>query len=374
MPQHCSEIVNGVWLPGQIDKDMPSLRQFHEKDSGQSEGWCCTMMSGEMHLSLNLVRSLFIYLFTRRMMEKIVRSWDPTSLSLSSQGQPRRKIKPTCGVFVIVRAAWSCSNIAPCFTRALKTLPIPAGPIIWTDHSVMHCSEKRENMRDDHCDCLWLIIKTQGHIGLAGSPASASFYPGECDDSDGGTAQGRREQKQMSRKPRTMTFSANQWLLLAWTFKPAQRLYCHQQVIQWIHWHVGTWTCGWAMEVHQVDHILFLEDKRNHRNPACPSILQVWQPYPTITTGWLWRVTLRSVDHIRALLSLCCPSCLSALTSSTLFSTTPKESQLQLTVSDSLLTKAAMLFFLTAATWEPTEDLSRYCKTSSMANNWRFSG
>lgn len=196
MPQHCSEIANSVWLPGQINKDMPSLRQFHEKDSGQPEGWCCTMMSGEMHLSLNLVRSLFIYLFTRRMMEKIVlRSWDPTSPSLSPQGKPRRKIKPTSGVFVIVRAAWSCSNIAPCFTRALKTLPIPAGPIIWTHHSVMHCSEKRENMRDDHCDCLWLIIKTQGHIGLAGSPASASFYPGERDDSDEGPERMEGENK-----------------------------------------------------------------------------------------------------------------------------------------------------------------------------------
>lgn len=42
VPQHCSGIANRVWLPGQIDKDMPSLRQFHEKGSGQSEGWCCT--------------------------------------------------------------------------------------------------------------------------------------------------------------------------------------------------------------------------------------------------------------------------------------------------------------------------------------------
>lgn len=200
MPQHCSEIANRVWLPRQIDKDMPSLRQFHEKGSGQSEAWCCTVMSGEMHLSLNLVRSLFIYLFTRRMMEKIVsRSWDPTSLSLSSQGKPRRKIKPTTGVFVIVRAARSCPNIAPCFTRALKTWPISSGPIVWAENSVRHCSEKRENMRDDHCDCLWLMIKKQGHIGLAGSPASASFYPGECNDSDGGTE--RREEKNKDKAP-----------------------------------------------------------------------------------------------------------------------------------------------------------------------------
>lgn len=82
---------------------------------------------------------------------------------------------------------------------------------------------------------------------------------------------------------------------------------------------------------------------------------------------WLWD------QWIMLGLSLCCPSSLSALTSSTLFSTTPKESQLHLTVSDSLLTKAAMLFFLIAATWEPIEDLSRYCKTSSMAKNQRFS-
>lgn len=129
----------------------------------------------------------------------VLRSWDPKSLSLSSLDKPRRKIKPSPGVFVIVRAAWSCPNIAPCLTRALKTWPIPAGPIVWTDHSVMHCSEKRENMRDDHCDCLWLIIKTQGHIGLAGSPASASFYPGEYDDSDGGTE--HREGKNKDKAP-----------------------------------------------------------------------------------------------------------------------------------------------------------------------------
>lgn len=197
MPQHCSEIANRVWLPGQIDKDMPSLRQFHEKGSGQSEGWCCTIMSGEMHLSLNLVRSIFIYLFTWRIIEKwAVKELRSNKPLLIITGQTKEKNKTyNWSFFLIVRAAWSCPNIAPCFTRALKTCPIPAGPIVWTDNSVLHCSEKRENMRDDHCDCLWLIIKTQGHIELAGSPASASFYPGECDDSDGGTEHREGENK-----------------------------------------------------------------------------------------------------------------------------------------------------------------------------------
>lgn len=77
----------------------------------------------------------------------VLRSWDPKSLSLASLDKPRRKRKPSPGVFVIVRAAWSCPNIAPCLTRALKTWPIPAGPIVWTDHSVMHCSEKRKHER-----------------------------------------------------------------------------------------------------------------------------------------------------------------------------------------------------------------------------------
>lgn len=90
---------------------------------------------------------------------------------------------------------------------------------------------------------------------------------------------------------------------------------------------LGPWLGGeqWRITMH--NHILFLEDKRNHRNPTRPTILQVWQPDPTIITGWLWHVTL-IMDHARALLNLCCASCLSALTSSTLLFTIPKQSQL----------------------------------------------
>lgn len=83
-----------------------------------------------------------------------------------------------------------------------------------------------------------------------------------------------------------------------------------------------------------------------------------------VATGWLWHMTQKSSGHIKVRLRLCHPS----LSLFLFHPSGPPPADLQLEVSDNLLTRAATLLFLTAVMWEPAEELTRNCGTSSISH------